>query len=153
MIHTETIDIEKIIQRIEDKNDLGVTENILIVGCAICANISCGANRGGTEPTMSLSLRPIPLEAEIERISSELRKKYKSVDFMTIKGLCSTNARTKRKMISKAENADTIIVLSCPSGMQAVQTYFDDRKLIMGMRVKGFQTAGIKLTRKGIFFT
>lgn len=152
MIHTETITIDKIIQRIEDKNDLGITENILIVGCAICANISCGSNRGGTEPTMSLLLRPIPLEAEIEMISSELRKKYNSVDFMTVKGLCSTNARTKRKMMAKAKDADTIIVMSCPSGIKAVESYLDDKKLILGMQVKGFQTAGIKLTRKGIFF-
>lgn len=152
MIHTEPIAIEKLIQRIEDKNDFCVTKNILIVGCAICANISSSTNRGGTEPGMSLLFKPLAIEADIKEVSSKLKEKYDSVDFMTIKGLCTLNGGSERKIKAKAKNADTIIVMSCPSGMKAVETYIDDKKLIMGMRVKGFQASRIKLTTKGIFF-
>ncbi len=152
MIHTEQIAIEKIIQNIENKNDIGITKNILIVGCGICANISSSTNRGGTKPGMSLLFKPLAIDAEIEELSSKLREKYDSVDSITIKGLCTINARSEHKIKSKVKNADTIIVMSCPSGMKAVETYFEDKKLIMGMRVKGFQASRIKLTTKGIFF-
>lgn len=152
MIHTEPIKIETLIQRIEDKNSLGITENILIVGCGICANISCSTNRGGTEPGMSLTFKPLAIEAEIKEVGSKLKEKYNSVESMTIKGLCTLNAGSERKIKAKAKDADTIIVMSCPSGMKAIETYFDDKKLIMGMRVKGFQASRIKLTTKGIFF-
>ena len=152
MIYTEPVTVEELIQRIEKKNNLGITKNILIAGCSICANISCSFYRGGTEPAMSLFLKPVAIEKEIEWISSKLKEKYNSVDSVTIMGLCGAGARTMRKITSKAKDADTIIVMSCPGGFKAVESYLDHRKLIMGMRVKGFKALRMKFKANGIYF-
>jgi len=151
MIYTEPVIVEDLIQSIEKKNILGVTKDILIVGCSVCANISCSLYRGATEPAMSVFLKPIAIEKEIERISSELKRKYNSVDSVNIMGLCAVTAKNERKIASKAKDADTIIVMSCPGGFKAVEGYLDNRKLIMGMRVKGFKTMRMKVTTKGIY--
>lgn len=151
MIYTEPLSAEKIIEQIEKKNTLGVTNNILIVGCSTCANISCSYYQGGIEPAMSILLKPIAMEKEIEKISSALKRKYKSVDSITIMGLCGVSGGHQRKIGSKAQNADTVIVMSCPGGLKAVEGYVDDKKLIVGMQVKGFKAPKVKLTVKGVF--
>ena len=99
----------------------------------------------------SLFGSPLTLEKEIERINSKLKRKYNSVDSVNIMGLCAVSAKTERKIASKAKDADTIIVMSCPGGFKAVEGYLDNRKLIMGMRVKGFKAIRTKLKAKGVY--
>lgn len=151
MVYTEPMTVEQIIQLMEKNNNLGISKDILIVGCSVCANISCSYYAGTTEPAMSLFLKPLAIEKEIEIISSELKKKYDSVDSINIKGLCGISEKSKTKILAKANDADTIIVMSCPGGFKAVERYIDNKKLIMGMNVKGFKSPKIKLTRKGVF--
>lgn len=151
MVYTEPITAEELIQHIEKKNDINVTEDILIVGCSVCANISCSYYQGAKEPAMSLLLKPLAIEKEIEKISSELKQKYNSVDSINIKGLCGISTRSERKIMQKVKDADTIIIMSCPGGFKAVESYLDNQKLIMGMRVKGFKSPKIKLKAKGVY--
>ena len=146
MIYTEPVTVEELIQRIEKKNNLGITKDILIAGCSICANISCSFYRGERAEPLKYGHR------KIERISSKLKEKYNTVDSVTIMGLCGAGARTVRKIASKAKDADTIIVMSCPGGFKAVESYLDNRKLIMGMRVKGFKALRMKFKADGIYF-
>jgi len=152
MVYTEPLTVEELIQSIEKENNLGITKDILIVGCSVCANISCSIYRGATEPAMSLFMNPLALEKEIERISSELKRKYNSVDSVNIMGLCAVRAKNERKIASKARDADTVIVMSCAGGFKAVEGYLGNRKLIMGMRVKGFKAIRFKLKAKGVYF-
>lgn len=151
MVYTEPITAEKLIQQMEKKNNINVTKDILIVGCSVCANISCSYYQGAKEPAMSLLLKPLAIEKEIEKISSELKQKYNSVDSITIKGLCGISSRNEGKIMEKAKDVDTIIIMSCPGGFKAVERYSDNQKLIVGMRVKGFKSPKIKLTIKGVY--
>lgn len=151
MVYTEPVNVEELIERIERKNDIGITKSILIVGCSVCANISCSYYREEAEPAMSIGLKPLALAKEIEIISPELKKKYDSVDSINIKGLCGISEKSKKKIASKAKDADTIIVMSCPGGLKAVESYFDNKKLVVGMDVKGFKSPKIKFTMKGIY--
>lgn len=151
MVYTEPISIEKLIERIDKKDKGCTTKDILIVGCGVCANISLSYYQGGEEPAMSLSLKPMALEKEIEIISGELKKKYNSVDSINIKGLCGISNRSKKKIVSKAGYADTVIVMGCPGGFKAVESYLDNKKIISGMDVRGFKSPKIKLNAKGIY--
>lgn len=151
MVYTEPISIEKLIQRIDKKDEERTTKDILIVGCGVCANISCSYYQGGEEPAMSLSLKPIALEKEIEIISEGLKKQYNSVDSINIKGLCGISKRSKRKIVSKADDVDTVIVMGCPGGFKAVESYLDNKNIISGMDVRGFKSPKIKLNIKGIY--
>lgn len=151
MIYTEPINGEELIQHIEKKNNLGITKDILIVGCGTCANISCNFYRGATEPALSLLLKPLAIEKEIEIISSKLKEKYNSVDSIIVTGLCGVRKGNKQKIVSKSKDVDTIIVMSCPSGLKAVEGYLCDKKIIIGMRVKGFRAPEIKFTKKGLY--
>lgn len=151
MVYTEPIPAEEIIQHIEKRNDINLTKDILIVGCSVCANISCGYYQGAKEPAMSIFLKPLAIEKEIEKIASKLKENYNSVDSINIKGLCGISTRSERKIIEKSKDTDTIIIMSCPGGLKAVESYLDNKKLIMGMRVRGFKSPKIKLKARGIF--
>lgn len=41
--------------------------------------------------------------------------------------------------------------MSCPGGSKAVKSYIENRKMITGMRIKGFKAPKIKLKVKGLY--
>lgn len=151
MVYTEPISIEKLIEKLAREDEGKPTKNILVVGCGVCANISCSYYQGREEPAMSLSLKPRALEKEVEIIKEALKDKYESIESVNIKGLCGISDRSKKKILAKIDGVDTVIVMGCPGGLYAVESYLDDIKIISGMNVKGFKSPKIKLSRKGVF--
>ena len=41
--------------------------------------------------------------------------------------------------------------MSCPGEVKAVESYLENKKLIVGMTVKGFKSPKVKLKIKGIY--
>lgn len=151
MVYTEPISTEELINHIEKKNETCVTNDILIVGCGVCANISCSYFQNSKLPAMNLLLKPLAIEKEVDKIASRLKEKYITVDTINIMGLCGISEKSERKILQKSKYVDTIIIMGCPGGLKAVESYIHNKKFVMGMRVKGFVAPKIKLKLSGVY--
>ncbi len=147
-IYTEPLSDEILLSNLKHSDE---TKEILILGCAACANISCNIYHGKNEPAMNVLMKPFSIEREIRRIKSILDKNNYLVDSCTITGLCTSSERKRKNIIKNANGKDTIIVMSCPGGLATVKSVINDKKIISGMKVKGFKSVKFKLKGTKIY--
>lgn len=80
-------------------NKLSSCKNVFLLGCPMCANISCNIYRGNQEPTMNILLKPLSMEKEIIRLKEVLRMNNFAIDYYLGRGisLCSFSDKKRKK--------------------------------------------------------
>lgn len=143
-IYSEPISDEKILKDLTDMN------NVLIIGCGSCANVSYNILEGGNEPFTNILKKPFSISKEINRLKELLTEKRFSVDSTVNNGLCVKSKKVK-KTITAAKKFDALLILSCTAGVQTFIDLNKHKKIIHGMRVKGFKSIGLKIKGVNIY--
>ena len=136
--------------------EIGDMQDLLLVGCPICANLSYGIQQEEDDfPCMKITLKggkPIYVTKEVDRILSLLKEKGKTVKkhvFNFPGGVCAFNDKDVKKFRPKTENASEIVTFSCELGKERMETVFPDKRVIGAMNAVGIFGAPInqKLNR------
>lgn len=144
-IYTEPVSDEILLRNLEDSSMFKESKEVLILGCAVCANISLNIYHGKNDAAMNILLKPISMKKEISRLKNVLKKNNYIANSCNITGLCTFSERKQKKIIKNAAGKDTIIIMSCPGGLATVSKTINDKKIISGMKVKGFKSVKLKL--------
>lgn len=144
-IYTEPFSDEILLRNLKDSNGEKKSNKILILGCGACANISCNLYHGENKPATNILMKPYSIERENMRIKILLEKNNYSANFCNIIGLCTFSEKKKKKIEKNSNGKDTVIVMSCPGGIATVRNVINDKKIVSGMKVRGFKSVKLKL--------
>lgn len=140
-VYTEPLSKNVLYKRLEENN----SKKICIVGCGVCANVSCSLYQGKNQPVMSMSGKPLAMERQINRLRKTLQKDdYTVTSTTTVLGLCKYSDKKEKEIQRLSENTDTVIVMSCPAGIKTIETAVPDKKIVRGMQLKGFKSVEFK---------
>jgi hypothetical protein len=129
--------------------EIGDAQNLLLVGCPICANMSYGIQRGDGSPCMRLTLKggkPLHVTKEVDRILFLLQEKERTAKkhvFNFPGGLCAFNDKRVKQFRPKTEDISTIVTFSCELGKERMETVFPDKQVIGAMNAVGIFGAPI----------
>lgn len=140
---------KEIIQKNIDAKDN--VNRVEIIGCLGCAAISCCLNGDGSRALVDFRMRPESLQDEMEELKSALEQDYEKVEFNHIMTLCRYSKRKDKKIKGMARDADAIVVMSCPAGIETVKKATKADHILAGMRVKGFKSIGVKVKGLKVF--
>ena len=136
--------------------EIGDAQNLLLVGCPICSNLSYAIQQDEDDsPCMTITLKggkPHYVTKEVNRILSLLQERGKSVKKQVFNwpgGLCSLNDKDMKKFRGKTEDRSTIVTFSCELGEENMRNRFPDNQVIGAMNAAGIFGAPIsqKLNR------
>ncbi len=142
---TETLSKEIIVKKLRETGANNDIKRIKIIGCGICANLSCSISQGQNQPMTDLLQRPIALKKEMDKLSIHLKEEFPDVTNDYVNGLCVYTKKSDDKIQKMAQDADAIVVMSCPGGLKTVENIVTkDKVVVSGMKVKGFESVAIK---------
>lgn len=138
-------------------NDMGEAKLILLAGCPSCANIGYYMHREKERPIIKFTLKGIKsvcTQDEIERISNLLMEKgVNAVSWLPNypNALCVLDEGTRKKLLNKGQDVDTILAMCCESGQKNVANIFPDKEIIGAMNAEGL-LKGVTRKKLGKFF-
>jgi hypothetical protein len=123
--------------------DIGDAKQILLAGCPSCANIGYYMHREKDKPIIKFTLKGIKsvcVQDEIDRISNLLMEKGLNVVSWLPNypnAMCLLDEGTRKKLLNKGQDVDTILAMCCESGQKNVAKIFPDKELVGAMNAKG----------------
>ncbi|MCR6545987.1 hypothetical protein [Dehalobacterium formicoaceticum] len=148
-VYSEPLPKDYLCKKLAENN----SAKICIIGCGVCANISCSLYQGVNQPVMSIFFKPLAMNKEMDHLSNILQNEYHVTDSTVIMGLCKYTKKKEKSIQEVSNGADTVIVMSCPAGLKTVEAVLPDKKIIHGMKLKGFKSVEFKLKNSKWYLT
>jgi len=127
------------------------SENVLLLGCSLCANISYCIEKNIEMPMYNWILNPKAVKTEINRIENILNERNFNVSTLVLLSLCFIRDNDLKKLLKEIKNIDTIITLSCEYGSKNISDIIDEKKVISAMKSSGFMRAAVEQKGAKIF--
>ena len=138
--------------------DIGEVGRVLLVGCPVCPNFSCAVHQQEDGPVMKLGLmggKPLLLGTEMNRTAELLKKRGVSVDSWILSGipasLCAITEPNRAKLFRRARDRDAVVVFSCESGKNRVESILPKKRVVRAMHAKGLLRVVTRRRRREIF--
>ena len=133
-------------------NDLKEEKSVFLLGCPACANTSLYVQKADEDSDM-LRLTPTGFKAvsmigELKRLTNLLNDKCINVDswvgkYPTIT-LCLLDEHSRKNILKKCRDFNTIITLCCDAGTKSVERILRGKRVFAGMNAKGLAIAPLK---------
>jgi len=136
-------------------DEIGDAKRILLVGCAMCANMSYAIHKELPMYKFTLTgVKALCTADEMHRMARLLAQEGLQVDswlpsFPT--GLCTLAEGARNKLSNKCRDIDTIITLSCETGTKNVEDISGSKKVLGAMNARGLVTAVVKRKMGKVF--
>lgn len=138
MIYCKPIPDENIISQLEN------SEQVLLLGCSLCANISYCIEKNIEMPMYNWFLNPKAVKNEIIRMENILASKKFEISKLVLLSLCFIRDSDQKKLLKKIKNIDTIITFSCEYGSKNILDIIDEKIIISAMKSNGFMRAAVE---------
>lgn len=136
-------------------DEIGDAKRILLVGCAMCANMSYAMHKELPMYKFTVTgIKAVCTTDEIHRMAHLLAQEGLHVDswlpsFPT--GLCALDEGARKKLSNRCRDIDTIITLSCETGTKNVEDILGAKKVVGAMNARGLVTAVLKRKMGKVF--
>lgn len=145
MIYCKAISDEEIFSQLEN------SEQVLLLGCSLCANISYCIEKNIEMPMYNWFVNPKAVKNEITRMKNILTKKDLKINTLVLLSLCFIRDNDQKKLIRKSNDIDTIITFSCEIGAKNILDILDEKRVVNAMKSSGFMRAAVKQKGGKIF--
>jgi hypothetical protein len=145
LIYCKAISDEEIFSQLEN------SEQVLLLGCSLCANISYCIEKNIEMPMYNWFVNPKAVKNEITRMKNILTKKDLKINTLVLLSLCFIRDNDQKKLIRKSNDIDTIITFSCEIGAKNILDILDEKRVVNAMKSSGFMRAAVKQKGGKIF--
>ena len=123
--------------------EIGDANQVLLVGCPSCANMSCAIHRQDDRPIVRLTptgIKAVCMKDEMLRLSGLLEQGGASVQSWLPNlpgGLCALDEGARKKLFEQGHDRETVVTLSCETGKKNVESILPDSQVVAAMHAKG----------------